>query len=144
MKHFNLLQKYLSNLAVLNVKLHNIHWNVVGNHFLNIHNFTEETYDELFEAYDEVAELLKMKDVYPLSSMAQYLELSDIKELKAQDFNSKEAHSIIKEDLEKMRELASEIRKTADEEGDFETVAIFEDYVAGFSKRIWFLSAKLK
>jgi len=46
MKHFDLLQEYLSNLAVLNVKLHNIHWNVVGENFLKIHDFTEEAYDQ--------------------------------------------------------------------------------------------------
>ncbi len=143
MKHFDLLQKYLSNLAVLNVKLHNIHWNVVGKYFMNVHNFTEETYDELFEAFDAVAELLKMKGQYPLSSIAEYMEKTDIEELKAQDFKSLDSYEIVKADLEKMRALATEIRNTADEEGDFETVAMFEDYVADFSKRIWFLSAKL-
>ncbi|MCK9268352.1 MAG: DNA starvation/stationary phase protection protein, partial [Alkaliphilus sp.] len=59
MKHFKLLQRYLSNLAVITVKLHNIHWNVVGRNFMRIHNFTEELYDQAFEDYDEVAELLK-------------------------------------------------------------------------------------
>ena len=43
-----------------------------------------------------------------------------------------------------MKDLATEIRNTADEVGDFETVAVFEDYVAFFSKNIWFISAMLK
>ncbi|MDI9476708.1 MAG: DNA starvation/stationary phase protection protein, partial [Bacillota bacterium] len=34
MKHFKLLQKYLSNTAVLIVKFHNVHWNVVGKNFM--------------------------------------------------------------------------------------------------------------
>ena len=63
MKHIELLQKYLANLGVLNVKLHNIHWNVVGNQFMRIHNFTEEIYDEFFKDFDEVAELLKMNKI---------------------------------------------------------------------------------
>lgn len=144
MKHFELLQKYLSNLSVLNVKFHNIHWNVVGKKFMEIHNFTEEVYDGLFEDFDEVAELLKMKNVMPLSTMAEYLENATIEEVKARDFSQKESLEMAKADLELMKDLATEIRNTADEEGDFETVALFEDYVANYSKNIWFLSAMLK
>lgn len=144
MKHLDLVQKYLSNLAVLNVKLHNIHWNVVGNQFVRVHTFTEEIYDELFEAFDEVAELLKMKNEMPLSTIAEYLENSNIEEVKAKDFSIKESLEIVKKDLETMKELAIEIRNTADDEGDFETVAIFEDYTASFSKHIWFLNSMIK
>lgn len=143
MKHYDLLQSYLANLAVLNVKLHNIHWNVTGKQFMEVHNFTEETYDQLFEAYDEVAELLKMKGEYPLSTMAEYLEKTNIEEIKAKDFGRTEARELVKKDLEIMKELAVKIRNTADDEGDFETVGMFEDYVADFSKNIWFLNAML-
>ena len=47
MKHLASVQTYLANLAVLFVKLHNVHWNVVGSQFLRIHTFTEELYDQL-------------------------------------------------------------------------------------------------
>ena len=144
MKHIQLLQKYLSNLAVLNVKFHNIHWNVVGTQFMQVHNFTEEIYDKLFENLDEVAELLKMKNETPLSTMAEYLEKSNIEEIKAKDFSIKESLEIVKKDMELMKELATDIRNIADEEGDFETVAIFEDYVAYYSKNIWFINSMLK
>ncbi|MCK9268730.1 MAG: DNA starvation/stationary phase protection protein [Alkaliphilus sp.] len=144
MKHFKLLQQYLSNLAVLTVKLHNVHWNVVGRNFMRIHNFTEELYDQTFEDFDEVAELLKTKNEMPLSTMAEYLENATVKEVKAKDFSIIESLEIVKNDLETMRSLATDIRNTADEEGDFETVAMFEDYVAHYSKNIWFVDAMLK
>ncbi len=144
MKHKELLQEYLANLGVLNVKLHNIHWNVVGKQFLRIHTFTEEIYDKLFENYDEVAELLKMKKILPLSSMAEYLEKSTIGEIKAKEFTAIESLEILKKDLEAMKELGIKIRNAADEVGDFETVAIFEEYVAYFSKNIWFIEAMLQ
>lgn len=141
MKHLELLQEYLANTAVLNVKMHNIHWNVMGLQFLKIHNFTEEFYDKLFADFDEVAELLKMKNEMPLSSMAEYLEKTSIHEIKAKDFKIKEALQIIKEDMELMKSLATKIRNLADDEGDFETVAMFEDYVAYYSKNLWFVRA---
>lgn len=144
MKDYKNLNVYLSNLAVLNVNLHNIHWNVVGKQFVRVHTYTEEIYDELFEAYDAVAELLKMKGVLPLSTVAEYLENSTIEEVKAKDFTVRESLEIVKSDLETMRALASEIRNDADGEGDFETVALFEDYVASFSKNIWFVDSMLK
>lgn len=144
MKHLELLQEYLSNLGVLIVKLHNVHWNVVGNQFLRVHTFTEEIYDEMFKAYDEVAELLKMKNVLPLSTMAEYIEKASIKEINAKDFSVKESLTIVKDDMEAMKKLATDIRNTADGEGDFETVAIFEGYVAYFSKNLWFVETMLK
>lgn len=144
MKHFKLLQQYVSNSAVLAVKFHNIHWNVVGRNFMRVHSFTEELYDKFLEDYDEVAELLKMKNEMPLSTMAEYLENATVGEIKAKDFSIVEALEIVKKDLEAMRSLATDIRNTADEEGDFETVALFEDYVAYYSKNIWFVSAMLK
>lgn len=144
MKHFDLLQKYLSNLAVLNIKLHNIHWNVVGNQFVMVHEFTEGIYNKLFAQLDEVAELLKMKGVMPLSTMAEYLENTSIEEVKAKDFAIRESLEIVKKDLEAMKELAISIRNEADGAGDFETVAKFEDYIADYSKNIWFLDAMLK
>ena len=51
MKHLDLTQKFLANLGVLFVKLHNIHWNVVGKHFMRIHTYTEELYDQVFEDF---------------------------------------------------------------------------------------------
>ncbi|WMM26392.1 DNA starvation/stationary phase protection protein [Tissierella sp. MB52-C2] len=144
MKHLELVQKYLSNLGVLNVKFHNLHWNVVGGQFMQVHNFTEEIYDKLFEDLDEVAELLKMKNIMPLSTIADYLANSTIEEVNPKDFSVKESLEIAKKDLELMKELATEIRNLADEDGDFETVAIFEDYVAFYSKNIWFINSMLK
>ena len=144
MHHYDLLQKYLSNLAVLNIKMHNIHWNVVGSQFMAVHEFTEKIYDKLFEQFDEVAELLKMKGIMPLSTVAEYLESSSIEEVKAKEFPIEEALEIVKKDLEAMKELATSVRNAADEEGDFETVAVFEDYVAFYSKYIWFVDSMLK
>ncbi len=42
-----------------------------------------------------------------------------------------------------MRNLATNIRNLADEDGDFEVVAMFEDYVGEYSKNIWFVKAML-
>ena len=138
MTHVDLVQRYLANLNVLKVKLLNLHWNVVGKQFMILHNLTEEFYDILWEQIDVVAEVLKMKEVYPLSTVKEYLEVTTIEEVKAKDFTSTEVLDYFLTDLESMKELVVEIRNSADEAGDFETVALFEDYAAEYSKYIWF------
>lgn len=137
------LNEYLSNLAVLNVKFHNLHWNVVGLQFVQIHEFTESLYDDLFEKYDAVAELIKMKGEKPLVRMADYIEKASIKEIDKDKFSTVEVLEIMKEDLGKMRELATEIRNLADEANDFVTVAEFEGHVEGYNKNLWFIEAML-
>lgn len=144
MKHLESVQTYLANLAVLFVKLHNVHWNVVGSQFLRIHTFTEELYDQIFEDYDSVAELLKAKGVTPLSTMKEYLTRATIDEAVAKDFSAAESLQLVEADLASMRSLATEIRNSADEAGDFETVAMFEDHVAFYSKNLWFIKAMKK
>ncbi len=143
MKKVKKVNEYLSNLAVLNVKLHNIHWNVVGKQFVRIHNLTEEIYDDLFAKYDEVAEMLKMKGEKPLVTMKDYLENTSIKESDEDEFSVEDSLEIVKEDLTLMKKLATEIRNESDEENDFEAVAIFEDHVSEYSKNIWFVNAML-
>jgi len=140
----DLMNKYVANCAVLNVKLHNLHWNVVGQQFMAVHKFTEELYDDFFEKYDDVAEKLKMTGVTPASTIKQYLQLSDIQEVDPKEFSTQEVIKIVIADLELMRKLALEIRETADQDGDFGAVSMFEDHVAGYDKNLWFLSVMLK
>ena len=144
MKNYEKVNEYLSNLAVLNVKLHNLHWNVVGINFKPLHSFTEELYDDMFEKYDAVAEILKMKGEMPLSKMSDYLKNASIEEVEPKDFSSKEVLEIILKDLNKMKELALEIRDEADKDGDFAVVNEFEDHISGYNKNIWFINSMLK
>ena len=135
------LNTYLANLAVWNVKLHNLHWNVTGHYFKPLHEMTESIYDEVFEAFDSVAEIMKMKGEMPLSTMSEYLAVATIKEVPAKAFSAHEVVAMIEEDMKLMNELALEIRKDALESDDFEVQSMFEGFVAGFSKQLWFIHA---
>jgi starvation-inducible DNA-binding protein len=143
MKNYEKLNVYLSNLAVLNVNLHNIHWNVTGKQFVQIHEFTEGLYDDFFEKYDAVAELLKMKGEKPLVKLSDYLKNATIKELESDKFSCRESLEIVLDYLNEMKNLATEIRNEADEDGDFEAVAEFEGHVSGYSKNLWFIRSML-
>ena len=143
MGDYKKLNQYLSNLAVLNANLHNLHWNVEGLQFVQIHEFTEELYEDFFEKFDAVAELLKMKGEKPLVRLTDYVENATIKELDKDQFTIRESLEIILDYLNEMKRLATEIRNEADEDGDFEVVMEFEEHVAGYSKNIWFVKSML-
>lgn len=144
MDKLNQMNQYLSSLAVFNAKLHNLHWNVVGLEFKPVHDFTEALYDEAFQDFDAVAERLKILGLSPYVKLSEYLENSAIDELDSKDFGTKEVLQIVQGDLKTLKDLATQIRNTADQENDFVTVAQFEGYVESFDKNLWFLSAMLK
>lgn len=141
MKYLNQLQVYLSNLAVWNQKLHNMHWNVEGKLFFQLHEKTEDMYNEVFGQFDEVAELIKIKGKLPVASLAEYVKLATLKEVESKKFSTDEVVDIIMADLTALNELAREIRDEADKAGDFTVVMMFEEFVANFEKNLWFLRA---
>ena len=135
------IKTYVANLAVWNVKLHNIHWNVVGPYFRPVHEYTEQLYDEAFEAFDAVAELLKMREEMPPATMKAFLERATIEEVEERAFDCCEAVAMVEADMKKMLELAHEIRAEAAEADDYEVQSMFEGYIGGFMKQLWFLRA---
>lgn len=137
----NTMNQYVANLAVLNVKFHNLHWNVVGPQFIPLHQFSESAYEGFFESYDAVAELIKMRGSFPVGSLKDILALSTVKELENKSFSTSEMLAIMKEDFTALIALATQIRKEADEANDFTVVATMEDEIAKYEKHIWFITS---
>lgn len=134
-----LMQKVLSDIAVLNVKFHNIHWNVVGPHFVELHEYTEKLYTAFFEDYDELAERIKMLGEFPLASMEDYLKKTSIRELPSKQMSVQDALKVVYEDLDTLRSQYAALREAADAESDFITVALAESEVGELDKELWFI-----
>ncbi|WP_028974353.1 Dps family protein [Spirochaeta cellobiosiphila] len=137
------MNSYLADLAVMNVKLHNLHWNVVGKQFVSIHKFTEELYEDLFEKYDAVAEELKMLGEIPASTMVEYLKITDVKEESPRAFTVEEVLDHLVSDLNILKTKALHIRKSASEEDSFAVANMMEDHSSEYNKNLWFLKAML-
>ena len=135
---------YLANVGVGYIKLHNLHWNVVGPEFKAVHEYLEGLYDGFAEVLDAVAELLKMNDEMPLASLKDYLAVASIKELEAKDYGVKEVLEIVLADLKEMKAEAEDIRKLADEEDAYDVVAMMEGDLEKYNKNIWFIKSMLK
>jgi starvation-inducible DNA-binding protein len=133
------LNLYVANLAVLNVKFHNLHWNIVGPQFIPLHQFSETAYEGFFESYDAVAELIKMRGEFPVGNLKDILSITTVKELDNVSYSTSQMLSIMKEDFEGLISLATSIRSDADAKNDFTVVAVMEDEIAKYEKHIWFI-----
>lgn len=139
------LDVYLSNLAVANTYLHNLHWNLSGDKaFKEAHVYLEELYTQAFEYFDEVAELQIMLGKKPLSSMKDYMDNATLKDLEKFDFTVTEALKHALEYIKLMKELSLEVRKESDEEETFVVANMMEDHYTEYIKHEWFLSSMLK
>lgn len=135
---------YLANVAVSYVKLHNLHWNVVGPQFKAVHEYLEELYDAYAGVLDAVAEALKMQDELPLSRMSDYLVAASIKEIEAKDYSVEEVLKIVLADMQEMKEQAEDIRLAAEEDDNYPIVNMMEDDLENYNKSIWFVKSMLK
>ena len=138
------INKYLANVGVEYVKLHNLHWNVVGLQFKPVHEYLESLYDNMAEVLDEVAELLKMNGEYPLASLKDFLAVAEVKELESKDYSVKESLEIALADIKLLRENAKELRLLAAEEDFYPLQVMMEDHLGNYNKVVWFIESMLK
>ena len=135
------LNPYLADLVVEYLKLHDLHWNVKGQMFVQVHLYTEERYTDLALKYDEVAEKIIMHGEKPITGMAQYLKMAEIKELNKGSYKDTEVVDIVLADIKYLKNKAQELREVFDKEGNISVVTMLEDHIVGYEKEIWFLQS---
>lgn len=136
------LNQLLANYSVHYQKLRNFHWNVKGNDFFKLHEKFEELYDEAREHIDEIAERIRVFGQTPMSTMGEYLEEAEIKEIR-KELTAKE---MVVETLLDMRILLSDMHgvvQTAQETDDTGTEDLLTSYIQQLEKHHWMLSAWL-
>lgn len=138
------LNKFLSELEIMSVKLQNYHWNVQGHNFFIIHNKLEEFYDEIREQIDEIAEHILAKGYEPLGTMKDFISNSEIVEAKNEKIKSEELLKIVTQDFNTLYKKAVEIKKSAEKVEDYETSALIDDYLCDYSKKLWMLNEVTK
>lgn len=140
----NLLNVFLSDLAVMNIKIHNLHWNVVGSEFIIVHKLTEKLYKMFQEQFDTVAEVMKMQNEMPLATMSAYLENATVEEIESRDYTTYEVLEELDADCQVIMDLAKQIRDDADKKDNFLVANLFEEYLAIYAKKSWMIRAMLQ
>ena len=136
------LNELLSDLNVFYRKLQNYHWNVTGQDFFQAHLKLEELYNEINEQIDEVAEHILILGEEPLGTLKDYLEKTNITEAENKKIQSQAVFQTILKDYKKLLEKVTEIKEKADEQKEYSTSALMDDYILDYSKIIWMLKQK--
>jgi len=135
------LNELLANQMVVYVKLRNYHWNITGPQFYNIHNVTEEFYDQFADMVDEVAERIRQLDETPLSTMAGYLEYASFEEETSTSFTAEEVASRLLEDFRALHKDSKTIIVVTEEADDVATADLMSEQIDWLEETIWMLNA---
>ncbi len=138
------LNKYLADVGVLYMKIHNLHWNVVGRNFKTIHEYLQTIYEDFALVLDDTAEVIKIEGGKPLASLKSFLEVSDVKELESNDLSVNDVLAIAIEDMRYIKNQAEVLRKKAGEDDVYQAVTMLEDQLRNYNKTIWFLESMVK
>ncbi|TKB96018.1 Dps family protein [Pedobacter cryophilus] len=137
--HLNLL---LANYQIHYQKVRGCHWNVRGHNFFNLHVKFEELYDNAQLTIDELAERVLTLGKSPYSTYADYIELSEIKEIKTEGLPAEKMVEAILDDFKKLIVMEREVIENAtDNAGDEGTADMIIGFLRFKEKTSWMLRA---
>lgn len=130
----------LSDTYLLMVKTQAYHWNVVGPLFHTVHVLTEEHYNDMFKAVDEIAERIRAIGYPAPTSLEEMIEHSAIKE---DDGNSTTEEMIanLAQDHEITAKRFRDAVEAAEESRDVVTADMLTERIAFHEKAVWMLKA---
>ncbi|MEQ8734569.1 MAG: Dps family protein [Rhodospirillaceae bacterium] len=138
----NGLSGLLSDTYTLMIKTHGYHWNVVGPMFRTVHLMTEEHYEDLFQAADDLAERIRSLGHPAPASFTDMAALTVIEEEKG----SPTAQQIIETLVDDHEKIVRRLRETAEIAGDLKdsvTADMLTERMQFHEKAVWMLRSTL-
>jgi len=136
------LNKQVATWSVMYTKLHNFHWYVKGPQFFTLHAKFEELYNEATLHMDEIAERLLTLGGKPTATLAEHLELSDVKEAKGDESADQMVAAVVKDFDKIMKSLKKGMDEAAKDEDDM-TEDVLNAVYQSIEKHQWMLNAFL-
>ncbi|MTB64464.1 DNA starvation/stationary phase protection protein [Streptococcus sp. zg-86] len=139
-----LLNQAVADLSVAHSILHQVHWYMRGRGFLVWHPKMDDYMEELDSYLDEMSERLITLGGAPFSTLKEFSDNSQLKEVPGDYSLSMEAQ--LGRVVEVFRYLVGLFQKgldVTDTEGDDVTNDIFNGAKASLEKHIWMLQAEL-
>ena len=137
------LEQMLADTYRLIFKTHAVHWNVEGPLFYSIHNLTEEHYEEMFKAADEIAERIRALGHLAPASLSGIVENSVVKDDEATTSAGEMCESLAA-DHERIARRLHALIKIAGEAKDPVTEDMATERAAFHEKSAWMLRAIVK
>jgi starvation-inducible DNA-binding protein len=137
--HLNIL---LANYQIHYQKVRGCHWNVKGRHFFDLHVKFEELYNNAQLTIDELAERILTLGKSPVSTYADYISTSSIKEIKTDGLPEEKMVEAILADFKQLIDLEREVIENATENvGDEGTADMIIGFLRFKEKTSWMLRA---
>ncbi len=133
------LNDLLANYHIHYQKLRGCHWNVKGSHFFSLHIKFEELYTNAQLSIDELAERILTLGKPPHSTFADYLKVSEIKEINTIGLKDTAMVEAILEDFSDLIEMEREIMTTTADAGDDGTNDLINKFMQFQEKNTWML-----
>ena len=140
----NNLNTFLSDLNVVYRKLQNYHWNIKGKDFFVIHSKLEEYYNEINSEIDEVAEHILSIGGQPLGTLKDYLNISKIIEAENKKIDFTLVFDNVIKDFTTLLNCVVEIKELADENKEYKTSALMDNFIESYSKKLWMLKQSME
>jgi len=134
------LNELLANYSIHYQKLRNFHWNVKGSDFFDLHERFEQQYNEALESIDEIAERIRVFGKTPLSTMQDYLQTAEIKEV-GSDLPSDLMVREVLSDFRILLEYMFAVVDVAVDLGDSGTEEMVKGFIHNVEKHHWMLTA---
>ncbi|HAI32500.1 MULTISPECIES: DNA starvation/stationary phase protection protein [unclassified Thalassospira] len=137
-----MLTQIVGSSHVLYAKIRGVHWNVVGPAFYSLHKMTEEQYEDLNTAIDDMAERIRaigFSAPTGLSAMMENSAITDQTKLLSTDDMVKE----LVEDHEKMARLIRDGVAAAEDVDDVKTADMLTERIGVHEEAAWMLRATI-
>jgi starvation-inducible DNA-binding protein len=134
------LNQLLADYQVYYQNLRNFHWNVQGENFFDLHAQFEELYTDARTKIDEIAERILTLRSRPISTLTDYLEISNVSEARMVTKD----HEMVMTILENHKVLIGCMRKVISAAGDANddgTIDMAGGFLSGLEKKSWMLDA---
>lgn len=138
------LNSLLSDLNIFYRKLQNYHWNVEGKDFFVIHAKLEEYYDEVNASIDEIAEHILILGGQPLGTMQDYLNNASIVEAENKKIKPDVIFHNVVNDLGMLLKKVIQIKEEADNQKEYSTSTLMDNFISDYSKKIWMLKQSME
>lgn len=128
---------------ILLAKTQGYHWNVAGPLFVSIHELTEEQYQDLFEAADELAERIRALGEPSPGSYKRFAELSAVEEDDGSPKSAKQMVEALAHDNELVARRLKAASDVAEELGDKVSEDMLIERMQVHEQNAWMLRAIL-
>lgn len=135
-----ILNRVLSNTALLQQKTRKAHWDVVGPQFYSLHKLWDAHYQRLNARVDEIAERVRQLGGYPIGTASGWVQNASLHENPGRVSSATDAVIELMIDHEQIvRSLRTDIGKLQDELRDYGTADFLTGLLRDHEEMAWML-----